>query len=701
MAPLSGSFLTAFGAFGLLARDAALRGSPTAIRPEQIAAAEAVQHAAAHDASSQVRVVAGPGTGKSSAVEERVRWLISDRDIEPSRVFAVSFTRAAASDLRRRVRSYCERNGVVGEEVSVSTLHSLALRVLRRAGLLAAYPAGPMVMDDWELKNIFDGEFSTVSDRTPGRCEEIRRDHEAYWSTGIHDPPNFIPPDPPISQPERDQFRGFHAPRTQTYACVLPGEIVRKCVESIDAGNLDPVDLLDIEQLIVDEFQDLNPCDLDFVHQLIQRGVTTFVAGDDDQSIYSFRFASPRGIQDFTQTYAGAGDHNLADCFRCTPQVMDGARALITAYPLPGRIPKQLVSMYEASDPPVDGRVERWRFPSGQAEARAIASSCRDLLAAGVPAREILVLISDRRVLASGLTAAFDEAEIDYDPPRPAAYVDTDNGRLALAILRIVCDEDDYVAHRIVLGLVRAVGAGTCDAIAAATVANNLNYRALFYDPIPGRVFNGRQTSALTSARDFIARFAAWDADDELGARDPDIQQLLEDRLGPDARQAWIDSIDGLPPDLTLAEVRDFLWAETDEQQADVLRVAFTRIGLAHGEDEVLPPRVRMMTMHRAKGLSARVVFVPGLEEEVFPGEFRRPYPGLVLEAARLLYVSTSRARAACITSYAQTRMRFGRFTQLSPSRFANSLGGAFVYRGHEGLTPAEAQAIIDDCNDL
>ena len=75
--------------------------------------------------------------------------------------------------------------------------------------------------------------------------------------------------------------------------------------------------------------------------------------------------------------------------------------------------------------------------------------------------------------------------------------------------------------------------------------------------------------------------------------------------------------------------MRDYLWADTDEQQADVLRVAFARLGLDLSEDEVLPPRVRMMTMHRAKGLGAEVVFVPGLEEAIFPGEFRRPYPGL------------------------------------------------------------------------
>jgi DNA helicase-2/ATP-dependent DNA helicase PcrA len=555
-------------------------------------------------------------------------------------------------------------------------------------------------MDDWELKNLFDAEFSEVSGRPPGRCEDIRRDHEAFWSTGVHDPPNYIPPDPAITQPERDSFRIFHSPRTQTYACVLPGEIIRKCVESIDAGNLDPVDLLEIEQLIVDEFQDLNPCDLEFVDQLIQRGVITFVAGDDDQSIYSFRFASPRGIQEFPQKYQGGGDHNLADCFRCTPQVLDGATSLIAAHPLPQRIGKQLRSLYEASDPPIDGTLHRWRFPSGQAEAAAIASSCHDLLDAGIPAREILILISDRRALARGLMDAFDDAGIDYEPPQPAAYVDTDEGRLALAILRIVCDVDDYVAHRIVLGLVRGVGAGTCNAIAALTVANNLNYRALFYDPLPAGVFSPRQTRALESARNFIALFAAWTSDDELGVRDLEMQQLLEDRIGPAARQAWTDNVHALPPDMTIAEVRDFIWAETDEQQAEVLSAAFRRLGLAQDED-ILPPRVRMMTMHRAKGLSARVVFIPGLEEEVLPGDFRRPYPGLVLEAARLLYVSISRARAACVVSYAFSRMRFGQFARMTPSRFANSLGGAFAYKAQDGLTNPEVQQIVRDCDDL
>jgi DNA helicase II / ATP-dependent DNA helicase PcrA len=103
------------------------------------------------------------------------------------------------------------------------------------------------------------------------------------------------------------------------------------------------------------------------------------------------------------------------------------------------------------------------------------------------------------------------------------------------------------------------------------------------------------------------------------------------------------------------------------------------------------------MTMHGAKGLSARVVFVPGLEEEIFPGPYRQPYPGLILEAARLLYVSLSRARAACIASFAGSRVVHGQVAHHAASRFTNALGGPFTQQ-NGGLTAAEVAAIVADC---
>lgn len=669
------------------------------ITAQQIQAAQHVQHAAAHSPSPQTRLVAGPGTGKSFAVEERVRWLLG-AGINPNAIFVVSFTRAASRDLRARVQNYCAAHGITtGPQVSVTTLHSLALRSLRAAGLLA-YPTDPMVMDDWELDNIFDSEFATASGFTPSRCALIRREHEAFWSTGQWGPPNLIPPNPPIAQAERTRFAQFYGPRTQTYSCVLPGELIRQCVANIAAGRLDPVTQLHIEHLIVDEFQDLNPCDLEFVDHLIQRGVLTFVAGDDDQSIYSFRFASPQGIQAFTMRYPTAASHTLNDCFRCTPQIVQGATSVITAHPLPNRIPKALTSLYGAAHPPLQGIVHRWRFTRGVEESQAIADSCRSLIQAGMPPREILILISNRRVLERELTTALDTANVPHEPPRSDAYIKSPEGRLALACLRIVCDTADYVAHRTILGLRQGVGSGICNGIANAVIQNNLNFRNLFYHPIPPGVLATREQNAITAARTVVAQLAGWQPTDTLAQRGGDIQNLLDSVLGAPARQAWIDNTSHLPGNMLLQEVRDYLWADTDEQETQILNSVYQRLGEPLPEGGVLPPRVRLMTMHGAKGLSASVVIVPGLEEEIFPGPFRRPYPGLVLEAARLLYVSVSRARAACILTSAATRAVYGRFRRHTPSRFCNDLGGPFNQR-LGGLSPQEVQSIITEYQHL
>ncbi len=114
-----------------------------ALRRGQIEEAERAQHAAAHDEREHVRVVAGPGTGKSATIEERVCWLL-ERGVKPGVIVAISFTRAAARDLERRIAGARAKRGLdTGPPVAASTLHSLALRVLRQANALVRVPGGP------------------------------------------------------------------------------------------------------------------------------------------------------------------------------------------------------------------------------------------------------------------------------------------------------------------------------------------------------------------------------------------------------------------------------------------------------------------------------------------------------------------------------------------------------------------------------
>lgn len=662
----------------------------------QIQAAVQAQQAAAQDASQQVRLIAGPGTGKSSAIEERVRWLLSN-GIQPAAICAVSFTRASALDLRQRVHSYCAGHGLANaSQVRVTTLHSLALRTLRAAGLLVAYPADPLVLDSWEVERVFDAEFGQTLGIGKKRCALIRSEHEALWATGAWAPPNYVPPDPPITPIERGQFTMFHGPRTQAYACVLPGEIVRQCVAQSVAGTVDPVALLHLEHLIVDEFQDLNPMDLTFVDEIAARGVGVFVAGDDDQSIYSFRFASPAGIQTFVGKYPGCGQHALGACFRCTPNVLASAQTLITANAQPGRIPKHHFSLYAGTQPPADGVLHRWRFATGHAEARAIAESCGDLIGAGLNPRDILILAGNQRALLPALETELQAAGISFESPREEGFLDSEAGRLVVSVVRIVCDTNDYMAHRVLLGLMPGVGIRTCTAITDAVIANNLNYRDMFYLPaLPAGAFSTRGVAALSKARAVCTQSQNWDKADTIAARVGDISAIVAEAMTPNDAVAWQTYSNALPPDMSLAELRDYLSADTDEQQASILKTVLERLGLPVPVGGVLPPRVRLMTMHGAKGLSAKVVFIPGLEEEILPGPWRRPYPGLVLEAARLLYVSITRARAACILSYAQARFVNGKFGPRTPSRFAANLGGPFALRPG-GLTPVETTQLTN-----
>ena len=431
-------------------------------------AAQAVQEAAAHARQAQVRLVAGPGTGKSSAIERRVCWLLTE-GLNPADIAVVSFTKASVIDLRRRLHAYCHAHAHAAiSHVSITTLHSLALRLLRQAGQLQMYPTRPLILDDWELENIYDAEFGEAQAiGSKRRREHIRRYYEALWSTGQDNAPTYQPPQPPITDEEHQQFRAFHQPTSQVYSSVLPGEI------------------------------------------------------------------------------------------------------------------------------------------------------------------------------------------------------------------------------------------RTCNTIRAAVIETpQTSFRALFYDSLPVEVLPARAVTAIHHARHTCASISAWGLTDTLGDRRQALHQIVATTISEEAGAAWDTFAAALPDGMLLSELRDYIWADNAQQCDDVLRAVATRIGVNSAE---MPPeldRVPVMTMHGAKGLSARVVFIPGLEEDLLPNRHQRPYPAQLLEATRLLYVSITRARAACILSFAQRRTVQGRSKVRVASRFAMHTGGAFEGR-NGGLTDEETAVIGATLGDL
>lgn len=684
------------------------------ITPAQIAQAQQAQSLAAQDAAAAIRLIAGPGTGKSATIERRIAHVLN-KGANPNRVFVISFTRATCAELETRIAAFCATQPCAQAvaNIRISTMHALALRILRSAAVLATlYPSDPIVLDDWERENVYDQELATALGCPPGRAAQVRLAHDAEWQTLN---PQAIA-QAAVTNAERHGFDAFHVTRRNLYCCVLPGEVVYECVARLRQGAIQPNQLPPIDHLIVDEYQDLNACDQEFIRRLAANGATLFIAGDDDQSIYSFRHANPSGIVEFNVTYPTATTHKLTACFRCTPAILAPATALIAHSP--NRLPKQLQSLYVNSAPPVPGVLHVWSFASAQVERAAIANSCQQLINGPLAGQEhqIVILISNRRLQVGPITQELANLGIPFDPPSGASTRDEPVIRAAYTILRILRDRQtatpDYIAHRDALAILQGVGVGTARRIGDLCVNNQQNFHNLFYLGALPHWLSGRNATAVGRVCTIIQQIAGWTLQDTIGARAGDIAQLLSNTVFAGSAQAqnaiheWNSFSAALPQGMTFEELLEFLQSDDEAAQRQILDAVNTRLG-NNTQNAGAQKRIRILTMHGAKGLSGKVVFIPSAEQGIMPS-FRAIHAvGLLNEQRRLFYVSLTRAKAACIITHSALHTAAEAFliqqkpqVRLPRSQFLNEMGVVSTNRT-QGLNAAETAQVATSVNDL
>jgi DNA helicase-2/ATP-dependent DNA helicase PcrA len=543
------------------------------------------------------------------------------------------------------------------------------------------------------MESIFDAEFGAVTGQNSSiRRRGIRLDHEAFWSTGAWLPPGLPSPEPAITPVERSAFEAYYRSRSSLYCYLLPSDITRRCLEylqSMPVGVALPVPLT---HLIVDEYQDLNPVDLALIGEIHARGARLFAAGDDDQSIYFFRYALPEGFQEFDSAYPGAKTCELRHCFRCPNEILEPSLALMSAYAPDTRIEKDYVAAPSLAEPRIVGSVQRWYFQGWRREANAIASSCRALIDAGVPANEIAILVSSRPALEGPIAESLEAAGIPYELGEQARFTDELPGRVTACLIRQIVDPDDYVAIRTLIGAQRGVGIATCNEIAAWLIKSNLRFGDLI--PWPDKaVLSARAQGAIDCAGLALGGIAELEAASLLGAAGEVLSAAVETILDATAAASWRDFAADLPQDMTLEELCRLMGSTTPRSERDVLEEVRIRLGLPVDEDA--PCCVRLMTLHGSKGLTFEVVFIPGLEQGLLPSERDMPYTGLVQQAARLLFVGMTRARLLVMLSMSGYRMVHGVNVARKPTPFVGNLSGRFELR-EEGLTSADVGRTLD-----
>jgi DNA helicase II / ATP-dependent DNA helicase PcrA len=282
--------------------------------------------------------------------------------------------------------------------------------------------------------------------------------------------------------------------------------------------------------------------------------------------------------------------------------------------------------------------------------------------------------------------------------------------------LRVLMDiktgTPDYIVHRSLLSQLHGVGVTTAMQIGDLCVGNNQNFHQLFYlEQLPHWLTN-RTLAAVQRVHQLCNAVSSWSLEDVVVERATEVDRVLNEMVFGGSQKAkgfsdeWHAFVESLPEGMTLGETLDYLGASDEVEQRSILDAIAVR-SREEEPDRAPAKRVRILTMHGAKGLSGKIVFIPSLEQGVLPSFKAINATGLLNEQRRLLYVSLTRARAACILSHAvrhsgaQARLlqQQARIT-LTRSQFLNEMGVTSVSRTG-GLTAAERAAVMRDVVDL
>lgn len=578
---------------------------------------EGPHKAIAGSSSTRLGVLAGPGTGKTTyGLMRRVVRLLEE-GVEGHRILLISFTRVAAADLRDKVATL-DSPGV--DSVRASTLHGYCFGVLQKDTVLAVTGRFPRILLEHEvdlmLRDI-GGDFGTIHQR--------RRRLEAFvagWARGTDDYPG-------IALDAVDK-KFEHAVMTwlREHRAMLIGEVVPE-VHKYLKNNPAVDELAAFDHVIVDEYQDLNFLEQDLLDRLTA-GSSLCVAGDDDQSIYSVRYANPQGIRAY-MARDEVEAHEIMVCGRCPANVLSMANALIGH--APGRAKDDLTPRPEAPNGPA--AVVQWPDVDTEIEG-IVAAVAQDIGSGRRQPGEILVLTNWRKI-GEGIRSRLTELEIPARSFFTEEELSSDAGREALALLRLVVDPNDAPALRVLLGLGDA--SGRTDAyqrVSAYGRENRLSPAGVLEQIRQGEKIGIRVPAvvkAYAHARGTV---------EQLSSRElPD----LVDALLPDDNLAVADlravAIDALAVSASAAELlRSMVEAIT---QDDVPQN---------------PDFVRVMSLHKSKGLTSPSVYVVGAIHGVLPtirDEDPAALEAAVQEGRRLFYVAVTRAAEeltiSCATS--------------------------------------------------
>jgi DNA helicase II / ATP-dependent DNA helicase PcrA len=621
-----------------------------------------------------VLVVAGAGSGKTRVLTHRIAHLITACGVKPQEILAITFTNKAADEMKNRLE------GVLGGVVRtmwVMTFHAACGRILRKEAPRLGYRQNFTIYDQADQVRL-----------TKAVLEELDRDPKRFVPRGIHSQISMAKNQLVSPEEYRSRVASFY---DQTVADAY--DLYQKRLHASNAVDFDDLLMLTVEVLerfpeararwqkafryvLVDEYQDTNHAQYRLLQLLAGEHKNVFVVGDPDQSIYAFRGADIRNILEFERDFGGARVIALEQNYRSTNPILRAANAVIANNR--ERKPKNLWSELGEGEP-----VRVIEVEDEHAEARFVAAEIASLSEEGYAGSEIGVFYrtnAQSRVLEDVLV----RQEVPYQVIGGPRFYERAEIKDAIAYLQVIDNAYDAVSlMRIANKPRRGIGDASLARLASFADAQGISlWEAL------GRADEAGVGAAPLKA---VQRFVTLMQSSMAGALELSVPEVLERVL---ERSGYLEALEAERTIEAQGRAENLMelvgvareYQETAEEPS--LSEFLQQISLYSDQDELKDQQslVTLMTLHNAKGLEFRCVFLIGAEEGVFPHTRSLEEQGLE-EERRLAYVGLTRAKERLVLTHAATRSLWGTRGYNLPSRFLDELPQEEIER--ERLRPS------------
>ncbi|MHC9680261.1 DNA helicase PcrA [Corynebacterium diphtheriae] len=665
------------------------------------------QKAAVEHCGSPLLIVAGAGSGKTSVLTRRIAYLMRVRGVQPQNILAITFTNKAAAEMRERVSSLV---GPVAQRMWVSTFHSTCVRILReQAQLVPGLNTNFTIYDSDDSKRLLSmisKDFSL----------DIKKFTPRLLATGISNLKNeLIDADQACADAESTKN-----PYETTIASVFAE--YQKRLRASNAVDFD--DLIGetvrifrehppvteyyrrrFRHVLIDEYQDTNHAQYALIHELVGSGPDASelcVVGDSDQSIYAFRGATIRNIEEFERDYPNAETILLEQNYRSTQTILNAANSVIAQNE--NRREKKLWTALGSGDPIVG-----YVADNEHDEARFIANEVDALADKGVAYSDIAVMYRTNNS-SRAVEDVFMRTGIPYKVVGGTRFYERKEIRDIIAYLRLIDNPDDAVSLRRIINTPRrGIGDKAVAFLSLHADNHNVGFHKALLDATEDKVsmLGARGRNAVTGFVDMmkgIREEAANKVNEVTGM--PDIGDMVSYILDVTGYKAELEKSNDPQDGARLDNLNELVSVAREFSSEAANQVAYERMGAENQAPEIpelsegeaapgslmaflervslvadvdqIPDNeqgvVTLMTLHTAKGLEFPVVFLTGWEDGQFPHLRALGEPKELAEERRLAYVGITRARRTLYLSRAMLRSSWGNPVTNPPSRFLSEI---------------------------